>query len=312
MPQVDIPVITAPPSAEHPQISLVRAISVFLALTTALSSVFWALMIASGHVLGAHGAYAVGLEWCPGTAALLTCAILRIDLATLGWHWRPWRWQILAYGTPPAAFAVAYGVVWTTGLGGFPNMKTVADLRDSLGLGNLTTAEVILLWVALWLTGSSVRSLASSLGEAIGWSGFLAPRLAARYGFTKAVLITGAIWASWHFPILLFSDYFDETSLPAWFALPCFVIWILGVSAIMLWLRLRSGSLWTGALINASANVFNQSVFAPLTAPRGWITAYAIDESGFMLPVVIVATALLCWLRRRDVARPRVLAPTLP
>jgi membrane protease YdiL (CAAX protease family) len=278
-----------------------RAISIFLALTVALSSLFWALMIASGHVLGAEGAYAVCLEWCPGSAALLTCAVLRIDLVTLGWNWRPWRWQILAYATPLAVCAVAYGIVWTTGLGDFPNMKTVADLRDSLGLGRLTTSEVILLWVALWLTGRSVRSVASALGEAIGWSGFLAPRLAARYGFTKAALITGAIWASWHFPILLFSDYFNSTSPPAWFALPCFVIQILGLSVIMLWLRLRSGSLWTGALINASANVFNELVFVPLTAPRGWITAYSIDASGFLLPLVIVATALLFWLRRGDV-----------
>jgi membrane protease YdiL (CAAX protease family) len=289
-----------------------RAIGVYLALTVALSSLFWALMIASGHVLGANGAYAVGLEWSPGSAALLTCAILRIDVATLGWQWRPWRWQILAYVTPLAFSAVAYGVVWTTGLGGFSNTKTVADLRDSLGLAGLTTPEVILLWVALWLTAGSVRSLASALGEGIGWSGFLAPRLAARYGFTKAALITGAIWASWHFPILLFSDYFNSASPPAWFALPCFVIEVLGLSVIMLWLRLRSGSLWTGALLNASANLFNQSVFAPLTAPRGWITAYTIDESGFMLPVVIVATALMFWLRRQDVAQPRVLAPTQP
>ena len=158
----------------------------------------------------------------------------------------------------------------------------------------------------------SSLALASALGEGIGWSGFLAPRLAARYGFTKAALITGAIWASWHFPILLFSDYFGNASLPAWFALPCFVIQVLGLSVIMLWLRLRSGSLWTGALISASVNVFNGLAFAPLTAPRGWITSYTIDDSGFMLPVVIVATALLFWLRRRDVAQPRVLAPAQP
>jgi membrane protease YdiL (CAAX protease family) len=287
-----------------------RPISVFVALTIALSSLFWALMIASGHVLGANGAYAVGLEWSPGSAALLTCAILRIDVATLGWHWRPWRWQILAYVTPLAFCAVAYGFVWTTGLGGFPNMKTVANLRDSLGLSGLTTPEVILLWVGLRLSAGSVRTLASALGEGIGWSGFLAPRLAVRYGFTKAALITGAIWSSWHFPILLFSDYFDSAAPPLWFALPCFVIQILGLSVIMLWLRLRSGSLWTGALVNTSMILFNQLVFAPLTAPRGWITAYTIDESGFMLPVVIVATALLFWLRRRDVAQPRVQAPT--
>jgi uncharacterized protein len=289
-----------------------RAVSVYVALTIALSSLFWAPMIVSGHVLGANGSYAVGLEWCPGSAALLTCAIMRIDLVALGWNVRPWRWQILAYATPLAVCAVAYGIIWITGLGGFPNMKTVADLRDSLGLGRLTTSEVILLWIPLWLTARSVRTFASSLGEAIGWSGLLGPCLAARYGFTKAALITGAIWAIWHFPILLFSDYFDSASPPTWFALTCFVVQILGLSVIMLWLRLRSRSLWTGALLAASADVFNQLVFVPLTEPRGWITAYAIDESGFMLPLVSAGAALLFWLRRREVGQPPVPAQLGP
>ena len=304
MPQVDIAAVAAPTRGGRHQVSLVRAVGVYLALTVAFSSVFWALMIASGHVLGARSAYAIGLEWSPGSAALLTCALLRIDLATLGWSWRPWRWLVLAYLTPLAACAVAYGVIWTTGLGGFPNMKAVGDLRDALGLGGLATPVVILLWVPLWLVGS-VRVLASSLGEGIGWSGFLAPRLATRFGFTRAALILAVIWASWHVPILLYSDYFDSASPPLWFALPCFSVQILGFSVIVLWLRLRSGSLWTGALVNTGANVFNQLVFGPLTAPHGRMTAYAIDESGFMLPLVVAATALLFWLRRRDVAQPR-------
>lgn len=279
-----------------------RGVGVFLALTLVLSAVFWALMIGSGHVLGAHGAYAIGLEWGPGAAALLTCAILRIDIATLGWHWRPWRWQLLAYTTPLAICVVAYGAVWTTGLGGFPNPKTVAELRESMGFGGLTTSGAVLLSIVLSLTAGGVRSLAAGLGEEIGWSGFLSPRLAARYGFTWAALITGAIWAIWHFPILLFADYFDDTAPPMWFALPCFVIQIMGLSVITVWIRLRSGSLWASAVVNASVNLFNQSIFAPLTAPRGRITAYAIDESGFMLPLVIVVTAVLFWRRRGDVA----------
>jgi uncharacterized protein len=50
----------------------------------------------------------------------------------------------------------------------------------------------------------------------------------------------------------------------------------------------------------------------PLTARRGSITAYAIDESGFVLPLVIAVTALLFWLRRRDVAQPPVPAQLGP
>jgi uncharacterized protein len=277
-----------------------KANTLYVVLAFAFSSVFYALMIASGHVGGGKGWYATGLEWCPAAAVLLTCTLLRIDIGTIGWRWRPWRWQILAYATPLLVCLIGYVAVWAAGLGGFPNGKTVDSLKAALGIPSLSTSQVILLWTLLSLIAGTVRSLAGALGEQIGWSGFLSPRLAERYGFTRAAFITGAVWATWHFPILFFSDFFDSPS-PVWFWLPCFVIELLGLSVIILWLRLRSGSVWTGALVDASINLWNQDFFAPLTAPRGAITNYTIDESGFMLPIVISITAYLFWRRRAAV-----------
>jgi uncharacterized protein len=276
-----------------------KAIALYVVLAFAISSVFYALMIASGHVLGGNGRYATGLEWCPGAAALLTCTLLRIDIGTIGWRWRPWRWQILAYATPLLFCLIGYVAVWATGLGGFPNGETVGSLKAALGIRSLSTSEVVLLWTFLSLTAGMVRSLTGALGEQIGWSGFLSPRLAERYGFTRAAFITGAIWATWHLPILFFADY--DSASPAWFSLPCFVIGLLGLSVIMLWLRLRSGSVWPAALVAASTNLWNQDFFAPLTAPHGAITNYTIDESGFMLPIVISVTAYLFWRQRAAV-----------
>jgi membrane protease YdiL (CAAX protease family) len=274
-------------------------VSIYLVLVFAFSSIFYALINASGHVLGGNGRYAIGLHWCVAAAALLTCALLRIDIGTIGWRWPPWRWQILAYATPLLFCLVGYGAVWTAGLGGFPNGETVGSLKAALGIASLSTSQVILLWTFLCLFAGSVRSLASALGEQIGWSGFLSPRLAERFGFTRAAFITGAVWAIWHLPILFSAD-FDITT-PAWFALPCFVIELTGLSVIILWLRLRTGSVWPGALAHASINLWNQDFFAPLTAPRGAITDYTIDEFGFMLPIVISITAYLFWRRRAAV-----------
>jgi membrane protease YdiL (CAAX protease family) len=281
-------------------------VALFLLLTAVFSSIFSGLIIANGHIGAAHGAYAIGLMWCPGVAALLTCVILRIKLSSLGWRWRPWRWQVLAYVTPLMFCGIGYGAVWASGLGGFPNMVTVAAARTKLGLSALPASQIILIMIAMEVTAGSVLGTVFALGEEIGWRGFLAPRLAEHFGFTKAAVITGAIWAGWHLPILLFADY-DRAS-PVWFALPCFVITVLGLSVIMLWLRLRSGSLWTGALLHSSANLYNQNIFAPLTAPHGKITAYTIDESGFMLPVVVTFTALGFWLRRGELARKMTLS----
>jgi membrane protease YdiL (CAAX protease family) len=276
-----------------------RAITLYVGLAFAFSVVFWALIIASGHVDGGNGDYAAGLDWCPGAAALLTCALLHIDIGTIGWRWRPWRWQILAYATPLLFCLIGYVAVWLSGLGGFPNGKTVDSLKAVLGIPSLSTSLVILLWTFLSLIGGTARSMASALGEQIGWSGFLSPRLAERYGFTRAAFMTGVVWATWHFPILFFADY--DSASPVWFSLPCFVIELMGLSVIILWLRLRSGSVWTGALVHASINLWNQDFFTPLTAPRGTITSYTIDESGFMLPIVISITAYLFWRQRAAV-----------
>jgi uncharacterized protein len=281
-------------------VSQMKGTTLYVVLAFAFSSVFYALMIASGHVLGGNGWYATGLEWCPAAAALLTCTLLRIDIGTIGWRWRPWRWQILAYATPLLFCLIGYVAVWTAGLGGFPNGKTVVSLKTALGIPSLSTSEVILLWTFLSLFAGTVRSIAGALGEEIGWSGFLSPRLAERYGFTRAAFITGAVWATWHFPILFFTDYFDSAS-PVWFWLPCFGIGLLGLSVIILWLRLRTGSVWAGALVHASFNLWNQEFFTPLTASRGAITNYTIDESGFMLPIVISITAYLFWRQRAAV-----------
>ena len=43
---------------------------------------------------------------------------------------------------------------------------------------------------------------------------------------------------------------------------------------------------------------FVKSIFTPLTASKGSITAYAIDEFGFMLPLTTFIVALILWLRR--------------
>jgi membrane protease YdiL (CAAX protease family) len=274
-------------------------VSIYVVLVFAFSSVFYALIIASGHVDGGNGWYATGLHWCVAAAALLTCTLLRIDIGTIGWRWRPWRWQILAYATPLLFCLIGYVAVWAGGLGGFPNGETVNSLKAALAIPSLSTSQVILLWTFLSLTAGTVRSMAGALGEQIGWSGFLSPRLAERYGFTRAALITGAVWATWHFPILFFADY--DSASPVWFSLPCFVIELLGLSVIILWLRLRSGSVWTGTLVHASVNLWNQEFFTPLTAPRGAITNYTIDESGFMLPVVISIAAYLFWRQRAAV-----------
>ncbi|MFT4053783.1 MAG: CPBP family intramembrane metalloprotease [Novosphingobium sp.] len=273
-------------------------ISLFVGLTCFATAPFWALGIATGDPTGGRGAYAVGSMWAPGLAALLTCWITGQSVNSLGWKWGRWRWQVLSYLWPLAVCSATYGRVYAFGLGGFPNLDTVNTLRVSLGWPTAGTWAAVSGWFVLFATTGFVRGVAASLGEEIGWRGFLAPILHYRLGFTGGALMTGALWAVWHFPIILFSNYNNAT--PWWFAIPCFVVEVMSLAVIMSWIRLRSGSLWTGALAHASINLFNQGFFVPLTSSCGAITAYAIDESGAVLPFVLSATAVFVWTKRHS------------
>jgi membrane protease YdiL (CAAX protease family) len=203
---------------------------------------------------------------------------------------------LVGYLTPLAYASVAYGAIWLTGLGGFPNAVTISALADKLQW-HLPTALFIPAYFLLIATTGMIPSVAHALGEEIGWRGFLTPRLIARLGFTKGALATGVIWTAWHLPILLFADYNSGT--PWWFGMPCFLVMVVSISIVLAWLRLRSGSVWPCAILHASHNLFIQGFFTPLTAPHGQVTAYCIDEFGIGLPLVTIACAVFFWRMRK-------------
>ena len=102
--------------------------------------------------------------------------------------------------------------------------------------------------------------------------GFLVPELAKATSFTKLSLISGVIWAAWHSPILLFADYNAGTN--RWYALACFSVMVVSISFVFAWMRLKSGSLWTGAILHASHNLFVQGVFDQLMRDTWQATGY--------------------------------------
>jgi membrane protease YdiL (CAAX protease family) len=76
---------------------------------------------------------------------------------------------------------------------------------------------------------------------------------------------------------------------------------VVAISVVFAWLRLKSGSLWTGAMLHASHNLYVQGVFTPLTGDRGK-TAWFIDEFGAVLPIVAVAFGIYFWRRRGELS----------
>ncbi|HEU5136777.1 MAG TPA: CPBP family intramembrane glutamic endopeptidase [Steroidobacteraceae bacterium] len=61
-------------------------------------------------------------------------------------------------------------------------------------------------WLGSFLSLALINGL-FSLGEELGWRGFMLPRMLARHGWVNAALITGVLWSIWHFPLWGLANY---------------------------------------------------------------------------------------------------------
>jgi membrane protease YdiL (CAAX protease family) len=269
----------------------------YVVITFALSSVFYYLIISRGGLAGTGGMFTAGLMWCPGIAALATQIVHHDSVRDLGWRWGKTRYQVLSYLIPVFYVSVAYSLVWITGLGGFSGVELVKGLAAQSGLEHVPAWIIALGYLVVTVTLGTVVSCISALGEEIGWRGFLVPNLAKITNYPKVALISGIIWAVWHYPLLFFADYNGGT--PAWYGAACFTALVIGISFAFAWMRLKSGSLWTGVFLHASHNLFIQRVFDPLTTDTG-ITKYVTGEFGAALALISLVVAYIFWRKRAE------------
>ena len=251
------------------------------------------------------------LMWVPTIATILTFAIVKRDLRTLGWSWGPWRYEWLAFLIPLAYCAIAYGIIWSAGWGGFYDAKFIAKTRDSLGFQGWSDLAMLAYFIPTTAIYGLPGSLSSALGEEIGWRGFLVPELSRSMSFTGVALTSGVIWFTWHLPVILLGNYHNNSpaALPLAGQLLMFFICVVGAAIIMAYLRLKSGSLWTGAIFHATHNLVIQAVLNPLTVNYADTPKY-IDELGLVLPLTIVPFAIYFLIRgQREFATYPSVAP---
>jgi membrane protease YdiL (CAAX protease family) len=286
-----------------------KGIYLYLLFTFSISTIFYTLLIHSGKLRGASGIYSIGLMWSPAVATLLTCTILKKDFTGLAWQWGKTRYQFWAWLTPLLYALFAYLFIWITGLGGFFNKEFIDQTTTSLGWSKLPYPILILLYFIILGIYRLPGSMSNALGEEIGWRGFLAPELyKLTNNYTRTSLISGGIWAIWHYPVLIFADY--NNGAPAWYGLTCFTVMVVSMSFTFTWFRLKSNSLWTGVLLHASHNLFIQGFFTPITKDTG-NSKYYIDEFGAVLAIVSVLLAIYFWRRRHELPQPDQLTLTL-
>lgn len=266
-----------------------KKIVCFYILTILFSGIFGGFIMFAGKMNVGDLLFVTGAMWSPALAVFATKKIFGESIRDLAWQLGENRYVWLGYLIPLLYTLPVYVVVWVTGLGTF-NWDEVQKIATNYGWQNFPLGLTLGLFVLLTATVGLIPKLGRALGEEIGWRGFLVPELAKVLPAPVVGVVSGLMWAAYHYPVLLFADY--NNGVPKPYALICFTLMVIFGSVVMAWLVLRARSLWPAAILHASHNLFIQNIFTPLTRDTG-PTKYVIDEFGIGLVVTIAIGAAI-------------------
>lgn len=264
-----------------------KTIILFLILLTALSSIAYYAILK----LNPTSIYVGALMISPALAAFITLKIKKRPISSLPWSLKELKYLKLSYITPILYVSIAYALIWLFGFGNLINTERIAQWSDELGIADSNQTLVIIVMIFLLLTVGVIKNLGSTLGEEIGWRGFLIFELRKVMSFKSLAIVSGIIWAVYHFPIINLMYGSGENLL---LHISAFTIMIIGMSVILAYFTFKSNSLWPAAVYHSVHNIYIQKICTPLTISND-NTTFWIDEYGFMIPIVTTIFAVYFW-----------------
>ena len=203
----------------------------------------------------------------------------------------------IAFGLTLLITVAASAIVWATPLASFvvPEGGIVDVLISFLIQVILFTLTFVLL-------------------EEIGIRGYLLPKLLS-LGRTRALALSGLVWATWHMPLILLTPVFPVGN--KLISLPLFYGTVVAASFVYGYLRLYTGSTWPASIAHAVHNAA-WGTLAAFTATSYSVIVNKYLVGDFGLPILVGAVIGAVWLNRRlmrsgpDEPRPSVAGGQAP
>jgi membrane protease YdiL (CAAX protease family) len=221
-------------------------------------------------------------SFTPTVAALIMLLVVTRDGYTkegwksLGLHRLGLNVWWIAFGVTLLITVAASAIVWATPLASF----VVPE-------GGILNALIN------FLIGFGILVLTFALGEEIGMRGYLQPRLMS-LGRTRALLVVGLVWATWHMPLYYFVAKLFPVGNVLLF-LPLFYGTIVAASFIFGYLRIYTGSTWPASIAHSVHNAAWEALGAlTVTSSPMLVNLYLVGDYGILVLVGTVIGAI--WL----------------
>jgi membrane protease YdiL (CAAX protease family) len=277
-----------------------RRLIIFIILTISIAWIIflqvpvWGLKYGSGNSV----LIVAAAMFAPALSNILTRLITREGFQNmcLKPHIKKyWKDYILLYFGPTVLLLLSGGFYFLIFPGSFDRsfsyLNKIAAASSNSGM---IPVRLIQIQFLIFILIGPIVNIIPTLGEELGWRGYLLPKLRGLFSDRMALVFTGIIWGFWHTPVIVMGhNYGTEYAGYPWLGILAMIVFCVALGIIEGYFAMKMESVIPAAMIHSTVNA--GAAFPVLFAKTGYNPLLGPSITGLIggLPFIIVAVFLL-------------------
>lgn len=277
-----------------------KRLVVFTLLAAAIAWILFMMIPVTGSKYGSglSVVFLAAAMFAPAIASLLTRLITKEGFRNM--YLRPHfkghiRHYVLIWFAPTVLLLVSMVVYFLIFPGQFdPDLTSLQQAAASGNAGGLTAGMMLLISVLQIVVIGPIVNIIPTMGEELGWRGYLLPKLRTLMSDRKALVLTGVIWGLWHAPAIAMGHNYGTAywGYP-WLGILTMVFFCVVLGIVEGYATIKLDSAIPAAMIHSAVNA--GAAFPIYLAKADYNPILGPTIAGFLggIPFVIVAVVLI-------------------
>ncbi|HWQ71117.1 MAG TPA: type II CAAX endopeptidase family protein [Desulfitobacteriaceae bacterium] len=277
-----------------------KRLLLFITLTIVITWIVFLLIPVCGLTYGSGLSIIIlaAAMFVPAFCNILTRLITKEGFGNM--YLRPhfkghWKHYLFVYFGPAAFLFLSAAIYFLIFPGSFdPELTVLKETVAGQGTLGLSVNGLLLISVLQVIILGPVINIIPTLGEELGWRGYLLPKLRLFLGDRAALAVTGVIWGIWHMPVIVMGhNYGTGYGGYPWLGILAMTVFCLWLGVIEGYIAIKLESVIPAAMIHSAVNAGAGLPYYLLKGDYNPLLGPAI--TGFIggLPLAVLAVILL-------------------
>ncbi len=285
---------------EQEKLAAKKRLILFIALTFVIAWIVFLLIPLNKLAYGSSLAVVIVMAamFVPALSSVLTRLITKEGFGEM--YLRPhfkghMKDYLLLYFGPAVLLFLSGAVYFLIFPASFdPELTALKELLAASGKQGTGASTLLTVQVLIFVVLGPIVNIIPTMGEELGWRGYLLPKLRMFLSDRTALIVTGAIWGVWHLPVIVMGHNYGTGywGYP-WLGILAMTVFCIVLGIIEGYMSIKLQSAIPAAMIHSTVNAGAGLPIYLLKGSHNALLGPAITGLIGGLPFIVLAVILL-------------------